>query len=479
MSITLYNTLTKKKEPFSPVDGKRVGMYVCGVTVYDMCHIGHARSLVVFDVIARFLRRKGYELTYVRNFTDVDDKIIARANQLGADYREVAERYIREFNTDMEAIRVKPADIEPRATEHIGKIIEMIRRLEEKGLAYPAQDGSVYFDVSGFKEYGKLSGRDTEEMIAGARVEIDENKKNPLDFALWKSSKEGEPWWESPWSKGRPGWHIECSAMSTHLLGPSIDIHGGGRDLVFPHHENEIAQSEGTYGVEFVKYWVHNGFVTVGGEKMSKSLGNFLTIRELLKDVNTEVLRLLLLSHHYRSPIDFSRDAIQAASQGLVRFYEMLDRVAGTTASSASPRLAPLAKSFEKDFDEAMSDDFNTARAVARLHELTTEVNRALDENPAVSAEDHAAMRSAVALASEVLGFLEEEPREFLDRIKRSGLGETGLSENEIEDLIAERNAARKARDFGRADEIRDTLKARGIQLKDSPQGTSWERITA
>jgi cysteinyl-tRNA synthetase len=479
MGIILYNTLTKKKEPFVPVDGKRVGMYVCGVTVYDMCHIGHARSLVVFDVIARFLRRKGYDLTYVRNFTDVDDKIIARANQLGTDYREVAERYIREFAADMEAIRVKPADIEPRATEHIEQIIEMIRRLEEKGLAYPARDGSVYFDVSGFREYGKLSGRDTEEMLAGARVEIDENKKNPLDFALWKSSKEGEPWWKSPWSKGRPGWHIECSAMSTHLLGPSLDIHGGGRDLIFPHHENEIAQSEGTYGVEFVKYWVHNGFVTVGGEKMSKSLGNFLTIRELLKDVHTEVLRMLLLTHHYRSPIDFSRDSIQAASQGLVRFYEMLDRVASATVPSATPRLVSLVQSFEKDFDEAMSDDFNTARAVARLHEFTTDVNRALDDSPGVSAEDKSAIKSAVSLVSEVLGILEEEPREFLDRIKRSGIGETGLSEKEIEDLIAERNAARKAKNFSRADEIRDMLKSRGIQLKDTPGGTTWEKIGA
>ncbi|HON38211.1 MAG: cysteine--tRNA ligase [Pseudomonadota bacterium] len=477
MSISLYNTLSKKKEPFTPLAGNKVRMYVCGVTVYDMCHIGHARSLVVFDVIARFLRRKGYDLTYVRNFTDVDDKIIARANQLGLSYKEIAQKYIDEFYTDMKVLKVKPADIEPRATEHIEQIITMIEKLESKGLAYKAADGSVYFDVSGFREYGKLSGRDTEEMIAGARVEIDENKRNPLDFALWKRSKEGEPWWESPWSKGRPGWHIECSAMSTHLLGPTLDIHGGGRDLVFPHHENETAQSEGTYGVPFVRYWVHNGFVTVDGEKMSKSLGNFLTIRELVKEVHPEALRLLLVSHHYRSPIDFSPDAVQTASQGLVRFYEMLDRVNSAPVKAGEPRIKPLVESFEKSFDEAMSDDFNTALAVARIHELTTEINKALDESPAVSPQDKAALESAVSLISDVLGILEENPREFLDRIKRSGIDETGLTASEIEALIEERNAARKAKDFRRADEIRDTLKAKGIQLKDTPEGTIWEKL--
>ncbi len=477
MSISLYNTLSKKKEPFTPLVGNKVGMYVCGVTVYDMCHIGHARSLVVFDVIARFLRRKGYDLTYVRNFTDVDDKIIARANQLGAGYKEIAQKYIDEFNTDMEILKVKQADIEPRATEYIDQIIAMIEKLEAKGLAYKAPDGSVYFDVSGFREYGKLSGRDTDEMIAGARVEIDENKKNPLDFALWKKSKEGEPWWESPWSKGRPGWHIECSAMSTHLLGPTLDIHGGGRDLVFPHHENETAQSEGTYGVPFVRYWVHNGFVTVSGEKMSKSLGNFLTIRELVKEVHPEALRLLLVSHHYRSPIDFSPDAVQTASQGLVRFYEMLHRVNTSAATAADARIKPLAEAFEQNFDEAMSDDFNTALAVAHIHELTTEINKALDENQAVSPQDKAALESVVSLVSDVLGILEENPGEFLDRVKRSGIDETGLTPPEIEALIAQRNAAREAKDFHRADEIRDTLKEKGIQLKDTPEGTLWEKL--
>lgn len=477
MSISLYNTLSKKKEPFAPLSGNKVRMYVCGVTVYDMSHIGHARSLVVFDVIARFLRRKGYDLTYVRNFTDVDDKIIARANQLGSGYKEIAQKYIDEFNIDMETLKVKPADIEPRATEYIEHIIAMIVKLESKGLAYKAADGSVYFDVSGFREYGKLSGRDTEEMIAGARVDIDENKRDPLDFALWKKSKEGEPWWESPWSKGRPGWHIECSAMSTHLLGPTLDIHGGGRDLVFPHHENETAQSEGAYGVPFVRYWVHNGFVTVSGEKMSKSLGNFLTIRELVKEVHPEALRLLLVSHHYRSPIDFSPDAVQTASQGLIRFYEMLDRVNSTAATAGESRIKPLAESFEQSFDEAMSDDFNTALAVAHIHELTTKINKALDQSPAVSHQDKAALKSVVSLISDVLGILEETPGEFLDRIKRSGIGETGLTTPEIEALIQERNAARKAKDFQRADEIRDTLKEKGIQLKDAPEGTLWEKL--
>ena len=476
MELNVYNTPFKKKKPLVPLSGNKIGMYVCGVTVYDMCHIGHARSLMVFDIISRFLRRKGYDLTYVRNFTDIDDKIIARANALRSSYRDIADRYIDEFKTDMEILKVLPADIEPKATDHIGDIIEMVRILEDKGLAYKADDGSVYFSVAKFRTYGSLSGRRIEDMIAGARVDIEEMKHDPLDFAVWKRSKEGEPSWDSPWSKGRPGWHIECSAMSTHLLGPTLDIHGGGRDLVFPHHENETAQSEGTYGMEFVKYWVHNGFVTISGEKMSKSLGNFLTIRELTKEVHPETLRLLLLSHHYRSPIDFSRDAVQAANQGLVRFYEMLDRVWSASPAAGEPRLKPLADAFAKDFDEALSDDFNTARAIARLHELTTEVNRTLDSNPVVADEDRTALKAAVELVAEVLGILEEEPKRFLERIKRSGIDETGLSEQEIEDLIAQRNEARKAKDFKRADEIRDTLKSKGIQLKDTPGGTLWEK---
>lgn len=477
MTLNVFNTPYKKKQEFNPLSGRKVGMYVCGVTVYDMCHIGHARSLIVFDVISRFLRRKGYELTYVRNFTDIDDKIIARANALGTSYREIADRYIEEFKKDMETLKIRPADIQPKATDHIRHIIEMVRTLEDKGFAYKAEDGSVYFSVSQFREYGKLSGRKTEEMIAGARVDIEEKKRDPLDFALWKRSKEGEPWWDSPWSKGRPGWHIECSVMSTHFLGPTLDIHGGGRDLVFPHHENETAQSEAATDEPFVRYWVHNGFVTIDGEKMSKSLGNFMTIRELTRDVHPEILRLLLLSSHYRSPIDFSTEAVNTSRQSIVRFYEMLDRVNRTTADGQDSRLETLLRNFNQEFDEAMLDDFNTAKAIAGLHILTTEVNRTLDQNPRLSGSDRSSLKSTVEEVSEVLGILGEEPGAFLEGIKRSGIQMTGLSEKEIAGLIEERNAARKSRDFKRADEIRDILKEKGIILKDNPGGTVWEKI--
>ncbi|HQI81647.1 MAG TPA: cysteine--tRNA ligase [Deltaproteobacteria bacterium] len=476
MELNVYNTPFKKKKPFVPLNGNKVGMYVCGVTVYDMCHIGHARSLMVFDIISRYLRRKGYDLTYVRNFTDIDDKIIARANALETSYREVADRYIDEFNTDMEILGVRHADIEPKATDHIGDIIEMVRILVEKGLAYRAEDGSVYFSVAKFKGYGSLSGRRIEEMIAGARVDIGELKRDPLDFALWKASKVGEPSWDSPWSKGRPGWHIECSAMSTRFLGPTLDIHGGGRDLIFPHHENETAQSEGAYGVPFVRNWIHNGFVTVNGEKMSKSLGNFMTIRELTRDVHPEVLRLLVLSNHYRSPIDFSRDALNTSRNSLVRFYEMLDRVNRATATGDASRLEAHIGTFLAAIDEAMADDFNTARAMASLHDLTTEVNRSLDNDPRLSEGDRRQLARAVEEIVEVFGILAEDPGLFLDTVKRGDVQETGLSEQEILRLIDERNQARKAKDFKRADEIRDTLKAKGIQLKDSPGGTLWEK---
>jgi cysteinyl-tRNA synthetase len=478
MELNVYNTPFKKKKPFVPLNGNKVGMYVCGVTVYDMCHIGHARSLMVFDIISRYLRRRGYDLTYVRNFTDIDDKIIARANALETSYREVADRYIDEFNTDMAILKVRPADIEPKATDHIGDIIEMVRTLVDKGLAYRADDGSVYFSVAKFKGYGSLSGRRIEEMIAGARVDIGELKRDPLDFAVWKASKEGEPSWDSPWSKGRPGWHIECSAMSTRFLGPTLDIHGGGRDLIFPHHENETAQSEGAYGVPFVRHWIHNGFVTVNGEKMSKSLGNFMTIRELTRDMHPEVLRLLVLSNHYRSPIDFSRDALNTSRHALVRFYEMLDRVNRASATGDASRLEGHIGTFLTALDEAMADDFNTARAMASLHDLTTEVNRSLDNDPRISTTDRRQLARAVEEIAEVFGILAEDPGPFLDTVKRGDVQVTGFSEKEIQGLIDERNQARKSKDFKRADEIRDILKAKGIQLKDSPGGTLWEKVS-
>ncbi|HDP24352.1 MAG TPA: cysteine--tRNA ligase [Deltaproteobacteria bacterium] len=476
MELRVYNTLTRNKQPFTALKDTTVGMYVCGVTVYDMCHIGHARSLIVFDVIARYLRRRGYNLTYVRNFTDVDDKIIARALSLGTTYQEISEKYIAEFITDMKIIKVLPADIEPKATEHISNIIEMVRTLEDKGLAYRADDGSVYFSVAKFNGYGKLSRRKLDDMQAGARISIEERKRDPLDFALWKRSKEGEPSWDSPWSRGRPGWHIECSAMSTRFLGPTLDIHGGGRDLIFPHHENETAQSEGAYGMPFVRYWIHNGFVTVDGEKMSKSLGNFMTIRELTKEVHPEVLRTLLLSRHYRSPIDFSREAVLTAQMALVRFYEMVDRMNGSTVQGDESRLVEAVDSFATGFDEALSDDFNTARAFAEIHELTTTVNRVLDDSPRISELDRIRLSESLEVVKDVLGILEENPAEFLEAIKKSGLSELGLSETEIGELIEERASARKARDFARADEIRDLLGAKGILLKDTPDGTLWEK---
>jgi cysteinyl-tRNA synthetase len=476
MALEIYSTPEKKKKEFKPISGDKVGMYVCGMTVYDMCHIGHARSQIVFDVISRFLRHKGFDLTYVRNYTDVDDKIIARANKEGVSSQELAERYINEFSKDMDILRVKKPDIEPRATIHIPQIIEMVKTLIEKGLAYES-DGSVYYRVSKFKAYGYLSGRRIEEMIAGARVDIDESKEDPLDFALWKKSKPGEPFWDSPWSQGRPGWHIECSAMSTHYLGPQLDIHGGGKDLMFPHHENEIAQSEGVYEKTFVKYWVHNGFVTINGEKMSKSLGNFLTIREITKTTHPEVLRLMLVSSHYRTPIDYSEEALETSRQTLIRFYEMLERVQLSTETSGEPKLAEAVQSFLTDFDEAMCDDFNTARAIACIHELTTSVNKTLNETSSITASDKVSMAGAIRLVNDVLGILEEEPAAFLEKMKHSGLRDAGLTETDIEAFINERNTARKNRDFKRADEIRDMLKEKGIQLKDSSAGTAWEKL--
>ena len=475
MSIEIYNTPIKRKQQFSPLKKGMVGMYVCGITAYDMCHIGHARSMIIFDTIARFLRKKGYDLTYVRNFTDVDDKIIARANKGGLTYQDVSEEYIEEFYTDMEILKVGKPDVEPKASEHIPEMIDMIAALIDKSLAYEAE-GSVYFNVSRFKGYGKLSSRKLEDMIAGARVDVNEAKKDPLDFALWKVSKPGEPWWESPWSKGRPGWHIECSAMSTHYLGPTLDIHGGGRDLIFPHHENEIAQSEGAYGKPFVRYWIHNGFVTVNNDKMSKSLGNFLTIRELTKEIHPEVLRLFLLSRHYRSPIDFSWDAIHESRGALIRFYESLDRVFNSPERAIRPRLKNIIDGFSNKFDAAMSDDFNTAKAIGHIHEFTTEVNRTLDSNPEVAEGDVLALRAALSDVSDILGILEQKPAEFLDHIKHADPDKVGITDQEIEGLILSRDNARKARDFKAADEIRDSLKARGIILKDTPGGTAWER---
>jgi cysteinyl-tRNA synthetase len=485
MALRVYNTMTQKKEELIPLYKGRIGMYACGVTVYDLCHIGHARSAVVFDIIYRYLRHKGYEVTYVRNFTDVDDKIIKRAQEEGVSTEEIAARYIKEFYTDMGALGMLKPTMEPKATEHIPEMIALVQRLMDKGLAYQVE-GDVYYAVESFPEYGKLSKRSLDEMQAGARVEVDERKRNPLDFALWKAAKPGEPSWSSPWGKGRPGWHIECSAMSRRYLGDTLDIHGGGKDLIFPHHENEIAQAEGATGRPFVRFWLHNGFVNIAKEKMSKSLGNFLTIKEIIKAYHPEVVRFFLLSRHYRSPVDFSSQGMEEARQNLERFYQVLsgiDEALQNTAEakkhkggSSSEEKAALqkAEAFIKRFEEAMDDDFNTAAALAPLFELSHDLNRIL-QNPSPHAPQILKKgKEAFALAEKVLGIFQEDPHAFLEQEhQRKALGLT-ITPEEIEALIRARNEARSAKNWARADEIRDRLASQGITLEDGPEGTIW-----
>ncbi len=475
--LRFYNTLTGKDEEFTPLTPGKVRMYVCGVTVYDRSHIGHARALITFDVIYRYLRFLGYDVTFVRNFTDVDDRIIDRANQRGMTAQELSELYIREFGEDMQALRCLPPTYEPRATHHIPEMIALIQELEAKGLAY-AVDGDVYFAVDRFPGYGKLSHRRLEDMMAGARIEVDERKHHPMDFALWKASKPGEPWWESPWGRGRPGWHIECSAMCSKYLGQPFDIHGGGSDLIFPHHENEIAQSEGAKGCPLARYWLHNGMVAVEGEKMSKSLGNFLTIGEALTKVTPEVLRQVLLSTHYRMPLDFSDQKMEEAEKGLTRIYETLARVdAALPTGSALPGVT---ERFDPDsssalltrFRETMDDDCNTARALGIVFETIRELNRMLD---ARQTTDLVASRRDLAAIGAVLGIMNERPDLFLEARKQRGLEQTQLTPEDIEKLIAKRDEARLARDFKQADAIRADLEKRGVFLQDSKKGpTTW-----
>src|SRR2546427_5398470 len=444
MSLHLYNTLTGKDEEFVPLTPGKVGLYVCGVTVYDRSHIGHARALVTFDVTYRYLCLLDYDVTFVRNFTDVDDKIIARANERGMSAQELSERYIREFGEDMQALRCLPPTHEPRATHHIPAMIALIRELEAKGLAYTV-DGDVYFAVARFPGYGKLSHRRLEDMMAGARIEVDERKHHPMDFALWKTSKSGEPWWESPWGRGRPGWHIECSAMCSKYLGQPFDIHGGGSDLVFSHHENEIAQSEGAKECTLARYWLHNGMVTVEQEKMSKSKGNFLTIGEALTKVTPEVLRLALLSTHYRMPLDFSEQKMAEAEKGLIRIYETLARVdtvlpAGASQPVANERFDPhSASALLVRFREAMDDDCNTARALGIIFETVRDLNRMLD---AGQTTELAASRRDPTTIGAVLGIMNERPDLFLEARKQRGLEQTQLTPEDIEKLIAERDQA-------------------------------------
>ncbi|NPA24438.1 MAG: cysteine--tRNA ligase [Deltaproteobacteria bacterium] len=474
--MQIYNSLNRRKEEFEPLSPGKVGLYACGVTVYDLCHIGHARSLVVFDVIYRYLRYRGYEVTFVRNFTDIDDKIINRSNERGISWKELADKYIDEFYVDMDRLGLLRPTVEPRATDHIGEIIALVRCLEEKGLAYEV-DGDVYYRLQGFKGYGKLSGKNVDDLLSGARVEVDDRKESPLDFALWKKSKPGEPSWPSPWGEGRPGWHIECSAMSQKYLGETFDIHGGGKDLIFPHHENEIAQSEGATGKPLARFWVHNGFVNIDQEKMSKSLGNFLTIRELLEEVHPEVLRFFVISSHYRSPIDFSKENVAVAAAGLERLYQSLERLDEKAAGGDPGPESPLDERlsiWRQEFIAAMDDDFNSAAAVAVLFEASKEINRWLDEaGDGVVAPAAARVAAAFRELGQVLGLFSETPDAFLQR--SSGDGDE-LAAEEIEKLISERAAARKAKNWAEADRIRDLLDEQGVVLKDGPEGTRWQR---
>ncbi|MDA8406303.1 MAG: cysteine--tRNA ligase [Deltaproteobacteria bacterium] len=480
MGLKIYNTLTRKKEPFQPVHPGKVGMYVCGVTVYDMCHIGHARSVILFDVIYRYLIKSGLNVTYVRNFTDIDDKIINRANQLEEDWQHLTERYIDEFHTDMDALGVKRPDIEPKATDHIQDILSLIGALIDQGHAYEV-NGDVMFSVTSFPTYGRLSGKRTEDLLSGARVNVDEKKKDPLDFALWKAAKKGEPFWNSPWGPGRPGWHIECSAMSMRYLGSTFDIHGGGADLTFPHHENEIAQSEAATGEPFARYWIHNGFVNIRSEKMSKSVGNVLNIRDILNEIHPEALRLFLLSSHYRSPLDFNDTSIREAFVGLERLYGallVLNKLIDMDGKSDD--LPEELTDLDSKFQEVMDDDFNTPRGLALLFEASRAVNRLQTESfgdrgkiPApLLLENSRSM--LLGWARDVFGLLNEKASEFVENLRRSGAKELSVSEEEIERLVQERSEARKAKNFKLADEIRNRLLEQGILIEDGPKGPTW-----
>ena len=455
--LKIYNSLSREKQDFVPIEPGRVRMYVCGMTVYDYCHLGHARVLVVFDMVQRWLKSSGLVVTYVRNITDIDDKIIKRAVENNETIGALTDRFIGFMNEDAAALGVEKPSFEPRATDYVPQMLGLIGKLEENGLAYKAADGDVNYSVRKFPGYGKLSGKSLDDLRAGERVEVDSAKHDPLDFVLWKHAKEGEPFWTSPWGNGRPGWHIECSAMSSDLLGQHFDIHGGGQDLQFPHHENEIAQSEGAHACTFVNYWMHNGFVRVDDEKMSKSLGNFFTIREVLKKYDAEVVRFFILRAHYRSPLNYSDVHLDDARQALTRLYTALK---GVEAALAPP---DWNEAHALRFRAALDDDFNTPEAVAVLFDLAGEVNRNHDRNTATQLK---------ALAG-VLGLLEREPVSFL-QATLAGNGE--LSPEQIESLIAARAAAKKGKDFAEADRIRSELTAAGIVLEDSAQGTTWRR---
>ena len=468
--MKIFNTLTRRKEEFVPLEEGKVKMYVCGPTVYNLIHIGNARPMIIFDTVRRYMEYKGYEVNYVSNFTDVDDKIIKKAIEEGVSAEEISTRYIKECKKDMADMNVKPATTAPQATQEIQGMIDMIQTLIDKGYAYPAADGTVYFRVKKFKEYGKLSHKNLDDLQSGFRslkVSGEDQNEDPLDFVLWKPKKEGEPSWPSPWCDGRPGWHIECSVMSKKYLGEEIDIHAGGEDLIFPHHENEIAQSECCNGKIFARYWMHNGFLNIDNRKMSKSLGNFRTVRQIGEQYDLQVLRFFMLNAHYRSPLNFSADLMEAAKNSLERILEAAGKLSdrkdnGAAENITEEELALLkeAEGFVTKFEAAMDDDFNTADALAAIFELVKFANTNVDENS--SREFAGGLYEELFKLSDVLGLKIEKKEEILDK--------------EIEDLIQERQAARKAKDFKRADEIRDELLKKGIILKDTREGVKWQR---
>ena len=465
MSLKIFNTLTNAKELFTPLKPGHVHMYVCGVTVYDSAHIGHARSFFTFDIIYRYLKFSGFDVVYVRNFTDVDDKIINKANDERVSCDTITSRYIEEFAQDGESLGWLRPTREPRATDHMAEIIAIIEKLETKGLAYRV-DGDMYYAVSGFADYGKLSRKKIDELEAGARVEVDERKRSPLDFALWKSSKPGEPTWDSPWGPGRPGWHIECSAMSTKYLGQPFDIHGGGRDLIFPHHENEIAQSEGAFGQALARYWIHAGFLNINHEKMSKSLGNFFTIRDILGEFDAVALRHYFLGSHYRNPLDFSKEGLAEASKAADRIFDTIERL-GKSINASAPATADGA--LMDSFRQEMDDDFNTPRALALIFDEVRAVNKLLDEKNAKGIESRCA---ALREMCDALGLLQEG---YLERKKQRWLKKGILAEAAILAAIGQRNAARKAKNWSEADRIREQLNRHGVVIEDTPEGTIWK----
>ena len=473
--LHIYNSLTRKKDSFTPITPGKIRLYVCGMTVYDFCHLGHARVMVVFDMVARYLRARGFDVTYIRNITDIDDKIINRARENGEDIGALTARFIQAMNEDAAALGVLPPDAEPRATVHMPQILNMIGKLVESGFAYQARNNDVYYHVRKFPRYGALSGKTLDELKIGARVEVGEEKEDPLDFVLWKAAKPGEPQWDSPWGAGRPGWHIECSAMSTACLGNHFDIHGGGMDLKFPHHENEIAQSEAATGGKFVNTWMHVGFVRLNEEKMSKSLGNFFTVREVLKKFDPEVVRYFILGSHYRSPLDYSDENLQGAKAALTRLYlalkdlpAMHKDVQVSREAGSLERPAEGTAAHDERFHAAMDDDFNTPGALAMLFELARDINKLREEGKLAAA---APLGAALRRLGGILGLLQREPQAFL----RGGAAD-GLTDAQIEALIARRTAARQNRNWAESDRIRDELKAQGIILEDTAGQTTWRR---